>query len=239
MLYSQMNKEQLSAEKSSLDAQYAELLTKGLKLDMSRGKPDASQLDLSTELLNALKTEKDCYAENGLDCRNYGVLDGIPEAKRLFAELLDVPTDNVMVCGASSLNIMYDEISRAMLFGVVGGEKPWGAQGKIKFLVHACYRENSDKLVFPCVVNDSVTGAFLGITYDTPLHKVVNILEMIVKRHSAYIAILCNIGNGYFGERFFLNKLFERILHYIFCDVWHFVASVLALRAGCSVFLIL
>lgn len=134
MLYSQMNKEQLSAEKKSLDAQYAELLTKGLKLDMSRGKPDASQLDLSTELLSTLKTEKDCFAENGFDCRNYGVLDGIPEAKKLFAELLEVPTDNVIVCGASSLNIMYDEISRAMLFGVTGGEKPWGAQGKVKFL---------------------------------------------------------------------------------------------------------
>ena len=134
MLYSQMNKEQLSAEKISLDKQYAELLTKGLKLDMSRGKPDASQLDLSTELLTVLKTEKDCFAENGQDCRNYGVLDGIPEAKKLFAELLDVPTENVMVCGASSLNIMYDEISRAMLFGIAGGEKPWGAQGRIKFL---------------------------------------------------------------------------------------------------------
>ncbi len=134
MLYSQMNKEQLAAEKQQLDIEYAELLKKGLRLDMSRGKPDSAQLDLSTELLRVIKDEKDCLAENGFDCRNYGVLDGLPEAKRLFAELLGVAPENVMIGGASSLNIMYDEISRAMLFGVVGGEKPWGAQGKIKFL---------------------------------------------------------------------------------------------------------
>ncbi len=134
MLYSQMNKEQLLAEKQQLDAEYAELLKKNLKLDMSRGKPDSAQLDLSTELLQIIKTEKDCFAENGFDCRNYGVLDGLPEAKKLFAELLEVAPENVMIGGASSLNIMYDEISRAMLFGVVGGEKPWSAQGKIKFL---------------------------------------------------------------------------------------------------------
>lgn len=134
MLYSQMNEKQLLAEKQRLDAEYAELLKKGLKLDMSRGKPDSAQLDLSTELLQVIKTEKDCFAENGFDCRNYGVLDGLPETKRLFAELLEVAPENIMIGGASSLNIMYDEISRAMLFGVAGGEKPWGAQGKIKFL---------------------------------------------------------------------------------------------------------
>lgn len=134
MLYSQMNEKQLLAEKQKLDAEYGDFLKKGLKLDMSRGKPDSAQLDLSTELLQVIKTEKDCYAENGFDCRNYGVLDGLPETKRLFAELLEVAPENIMIGGASSLNIMYDEISRAMLFGVAGGEKPWGAQGKIKFL---------------------------------------------------------------------------------------------------------
>lgn len=134
MLYSQMNKEQLSAEKLSLDAQYAALVKKGLKLDMSRGKPDACQLSLATELLQTVKSERDCFTENGIDCRNYGVLDGIPEAKRLFAEMLEVSPENVLIGGCSSLNIMYDEISRAMLFGVAGGDRPWGAQGKIKFL---------------------------------------------------------------------------------------------------------
>ena len=134
MYYSQMKKEELSALLSELSAQYEAVKAKGLKLDMSRGKPEASQLSVSEELLKTLSSDADCYAENGFDCRNYGVLDGIPEAKRLFAEILDVPTENVLVGGASSLNLMYDEIARAMLFGVVGGEKPWGAQGKIKFL---------------------------------------------------------------------------------------------------------
>jgi aspartate/methionine/tyrosine aminotransferase len=134
MLYSQMKKEELSALLTELSAQYEAVKAKGLKLDMSRGKPEASQLSVSKELLKTLSSDEDCYAENGFDCRNYGVLDGIPEAKRLFAEILDVPASNVLVGGASSLNLMYDEIARAMLFGVVGGDTPWGAQGKIKFL---------------------------------------------------------------------------------------------------------
>jgi len=134
MLYSQMKRDELSALLSELSVQYEAVKAKGLKLDMSRGKPEASQLSVSEELLKTLSSDEDCFAENGFDCRNYGVLDGIPEAKRLFAEILDVPASNVLVGGASSLNLMYDEIARAMLFGVVGGDTPWGAQGKIKFL---------------------------------------------------------------------------------------------------------
>ena len=134
MLYSQMKRDELSALLSELSVQYEAVKAKGLKLDMSRGKPEASQLSVSEELLKTLLSDEDCFAENGFDCRNYGVLDGIPEAKRLFAEILDVPASNVLVGGASSLNLMYDEIARAMLFGVVGGDMPWSAQGKIKFL---------------------------------------------------------------------------------------------------------
>jgi DNA-binding transcriptional MocR family regulator len=121
-------------EKEQLQLKYEELLKKGLKLDMSRGKPSAEQLDISTNVLETVKTDKDCLTEKGFDCRNYGILDGIPEAKRLFAELLSVSEENVIIGGNSSLNIMYDEIVRAMLFGVVGGDIPWGQQGKIKFL---------------------------------------------------------------------------------------------------------
>lgn len=134
MYYSQMKKEELNEILSELKAQYEKIRAKGLKLDMSRGKPEASQLSISEELLTVISGNGDCFAENGFDCRNYGVLDGIPEAKRLFAEILDVSPENIMIGGASSLNLMYDEIARAMLFGVVGGDKPWGAQGKIKFL---------------------------------------------------------------------------------------------------------
>lgn len=134
MYYSQMKKEELSALLTELKAQLEDIKGKGLKLDMSRGKPGADQLSLADKMLDTVTSESGCKAENGLDCRNYGILDGIPETKRLFAEILGVPSDNVIVGGASSLNLMYDEITRAMLFGVVGGEKPWGAQGKIKFL---------------------------------------------------------------------------------------------------------
>ena len=134
MYYSQMKKEELSSILSELKGQHEEVKKKGLKLDMSRGKPGADQLSLTDGLLTAVSAESGVKSENGFDCRNYGVLDGIPEAKKIFADILGVPSDNVIVGGSSSLNLMYDEIARAMLFGVAGGEKPWGAQGKIKFL---------------------------------------------------------------------------------------------------------
>ena len=134
MLYSQMKKEDQSALLSQLMEEFAKIKEKGLKLDMSRGKPGADQLSLTDGLLTAVSAESGVKAENGFDCRNYGILDGIPEVKRMFADILGVSDENIIVGGSSSLNLMYDEIARAMLFGVVGGEKPWGAQGKIKFL---------------------------------------------------------------------------------------------------------
>lgn len=129
-----MSAEQLQAELAVLNQKYEQVKAKGLKLDMSRGKPGADQLSLTESVLSAVTKNGDCFAQNGFDCRNYGVLDGIPECKRLFAEILGVESENVIIGGSSSLNLMYDEITRAMLFGVYGGEKPWGAQGKIKFL---------------------------------------------------------------------------------------------------------
>lgn len=134
MYYSQISKEQLKAEYSALQAQYDELVKKELKLDMSRGKPDTEQVSLTDGMLDVLKTRDDCISENGTDCRNYGVLDGLAETKKLFSELLDVPSENILVGGCSSLSMMYDEVARAMLFGVAGGKLPWSAQGKIKFL---------------------------------------------------------------------------------------------------------
>ena len=134
MQYSQMNKEELSAQYAALKEKYGAVKSKGLKLDMSRGKPGADQLSLTDGLLTAVSAESGIKAENGFDCRNYGVLDGIPETKRLFAEILGVSESNVIVGGASSLNLMYDEIVRAMLFGVVGGQKPWSAEEKVRFL---------------------------------------------------------------------------------------------------------
>lgn len=133
MLYTEMNKEQLSAEKESLEKLYADYKAKGLKLDMSRGKPAPEQLDLSIDmLLHCL--DGDYKSSNGIDCRNYGVLDGIPEAKKLFTDMLSINDDEVIVGGNSSLQLMYDTIIRALHFGVYGGDKPWGKCDKVKFL---------------------------------------------------------------------------------------------------------
>ena len=133
MVYAEMSKEQLLTEKSVLEQQYAEYKAKGLKLDMSRGKPAPEQLDLSIDmLLHCL--DGDYKASNGIDCRNYGILDGIPEAKKLFEEMLNIGDDEIIVGGNSSLQLMYDTIIRALHFGVYGGDKPWGKCEKVKFL---------------------------------------------------------------------------------------------------------
>ena len=135
MLYTEMNKEQLAGEKAALDKKYEEFKNKGLKLTMARGIPAPEQLDLSMEMLNTPLT--DTMSESGNDCRSYGVLDGIPEAKKLFAEILDVQPENIIVGGNSSLQLMYDTISRAMLLGVLESEKPWCKYDKVKFLCPA------------------------------------------------------------------------------------------------------
>lgn len=132
--YNKLSTEELEALQKSLKSVYKEYQGLDLRLNMARGKPSNSQLDLSMGMMDILGSEDDLTCEDGTDCRNYGVLDGIPEAKRLFSELLDIPEQRLIVAGNSSLNIMFDTVARAMLFGVYGGKEPWGKQGKIKFL---------------------------------------------------------------------------------------------------------
>lgn len=131
--YMEMTKEELLQEKAALEAEYSKIKEQGLALDMSRGKPSAEQLDLSMGLLDAVNSKTVAVSENGTDVRNYGVMDGIPEAKRLIAEMIDAKPENVIVYGNSSLNIMYDQIARAELFGICGNT-PWSKLEKVKFL---------------------------------------------------------------------------------------------------------
>ncbi len=133
MLYNQMSKEELVSLKGELEKKYEEVKSLGLSLDMSRGKPSADQLDLTMDMLNVMSTVEDCKAENGFDCRNYGVLDGMPECKKVFADILDVDTKNIIIGGTSSLNLMYDYLNQCMFLGVAGCE-PWSKQGKVKFI---------------------------------------------------------------------------------------------------------
>lgn len=133
MLYNQMSREELISLKGELDKKYEEVKSLGLSLDMSRGKPGADQLDLTVDMLNVMVDANDCKAENGFDCRNYGVLDGIPECKKLFAELLEVEPKNIIIGGSSSLNLMFDYLNQCMYLGVAGCE-PWSKQGKVKFI---------------------------------------------------------------------------------------------------------
>jgi DNA-binding transcriptional MocR family regulator len=131
-MYTELSKEELNALKDELEREYEALKSKGLKLDMSRGKPCDEQLDLSNAMmtidLGNYKTDV------GFDCRNYGALDGINEAKRLLMPMLGVPEDSVIIGGNSSLQLMYDMITKAMLLGVSGEAKPWVKYDKIKFL---------------------------------------------------------------------------------------------------------
>ncbi|MBD5393914.1 MAG: aminotransferase class I/II-fold pyridoxal phosphate-dependent enzyme [Lachnospiraceae bacterium] len=131
--YKELSKEELLTLKEELNKEYEEARAKGLKLDMSRGKPGASQLDMEMDFMNVLNTDTSFKTEEGTDCRNYGLLDGIPEARKLIGDMIGVPADNVIVCGNSSLAVMYDTISRSMVFGVMGST-PWCKLDKVKFL---------------------------------------------------------------------------------------------------------
>ena len=131
--YKELSKEELLTLKEDLNKEYEEVKAKGLKLDMSRGKPAASQLDMEMEFMDVLNSGSVLKTEAGVDCRNYGILDGIPEARKLMGDMLGVSADQVIVCGNASLTIMYDTIARSMIFGVLGST-PWCKLDKVKFL---------------------------------------------------------------------------------------------------------
>ena len=128
--FTEKSKQELEALKEEVDKEYQAWKDKNLSLDMSRGKPAPAQLDKTNGLL---KEMTDYHTEAGLDVRNYGVLDGIPEMKKIFSDLLDIPAQNIIVGGNSSLNLMFDAMMRLFVFGTMG-ETPWGRLDKVKFL---------------------------------------------------------------------------------------------------------
>ena len=131
--YRELSENELLALKDQLHKEYEEAKAKGLQLDMSRGKPSPAQLDMEKDFLGMVISDADVTTETGVDCRNYGLLDGIPEARTLLADMLEVSADKVIVFGNSSLNVMYDTIARSMLLGVLGNT-PWCKLDKVKFL---------------------------------------------------------------------------------------------------------
>ncbi len=133
--YSSMTKEELAAEKELLEKKYKEFKDRGLKLDITRGKPSALQLDLSEEMLTEVTKNEDCIFD-GTDCRNYGVQNGLPKMRELMGCIAGAPADQTIVCGNASLNIMFDTISRAFTHGIFGNT-PWGKLDKVKFLCPA------------------------------------------------------------------------------------------------------
>lgn len=132
--YSELTEKELEAEYSAALSEYEKYKAMGLSLDLSRGKPNSDQLDISLPLLSEARPREKCFSENGVDCRNYGVLDGIPEMKRLFAEMLGIKEEYIAVGGNSSLQLMYDTLTRAMLFGVLGSPRAWCREQGLKWI---------------------------------------------------------------------------------------------------------
>lgn len=131
--YSQLTKPELEALYAELSVKYEEFKSRGLKLDMSRGRPGADQLDMSNDFWDVINSASNIKTQAGFDCRNYGLFEGIPECRQMFAELLEVDAENILVGGNSSLSLMFDFVSQCMTHGTGGGE-PWAKLDKVKFL---------------------------------------------------------------------------------------------------------
>ena len=131
--FKELTKEELTELEQKLAAEYEDKKALGLKLNMARGLPSKEQLDMEADFFDTLHPESDFISEAGIDCRNYGELIGIHEARKLMGDLMEVDAENVFVFGNSSLNVMYDTVCRSMILGVCGST-PWCRLDKVKFL---------------------------------------------------------------------------------------------------------
>ena len=197
-LYSQMTAEELKAEQKALEKRFNDFKSKGLKLDMSRGKPGADQLDLSSQM-NDVKD----YVSDGVDIRNYGILDGIPSCKKLFADLMGVDSKNVIVGPNASLTLMFDYISQCYTHGA--GDTPWCRLPEVKFLcpvpgydrhftileyfgikmINIAMKEDGPDMdaIEEYIKDDSVKGMFCVPKYSNP--QGITYSDAVVKRIAA------------------------------------------------------
>ena len=136
MKYTELDRGALLREQAKCQTEYEALKAKGLKLDMSRGKPGKEQLDLVSDILTVLTDPADCFAD-GMDVRNYGTLAGLPSAKKLFADILGCKSEECFIGGSASLTLMYDTIAKAYTHGLLHSEKPWCKLDRVKFLCPA------------------------------------------------------------------------------------------------------
>lgn len=178
--FDEINSKSLQEYRAGLLNRYEDFKSRNLKYDMSRGNPCKEQLDLSMGMLDITDYES-C---DGRDCRSYGVLDGIPEAKQLFAELIEADLDEVIVGGNSALNMIYDTIARAMCFGVSDSEIPWGKLPKVKFL---CPCPGYDRHFAICELF-GIEMIVVDMKSDGPD---IDAIEKLVSEDEAIKAIIC------------------------------------------------
>lgn len=172
MYYKTLSKAELENELNKAKARYDAFKSRGITLDMSRGKPGPEQMDISSKMFDAVSNDLGYKNETGIDCRNYGGLDGLPELKRLFSKIFGVDESLVIVGGNSSLNMMFDTIAQAMTHGF--GAEPWLKQGKIKFL---CPAPGYDRHFAIC----EHFGIELIAVENTPEGPNMNMVEELVK----------------------------------------------------------